>query len=77
MLSLLVENLSDADERHGAFESTIRLGADGVGGASEHMASGFVVSSGARVCLELRNANIGDPLRLSKVLLRAYLASEQ
>ena len=73
VLSLFVENLANAAQRQRVAESTVRLGADGVGGASERMTSGFVLGSEARLCLELVNAPIGSPIRLSKVLLRGYL----
>jgi hypothetical protein len=53
-----------------------RFGADGVGGTSEHMTSGFLVSSGLRLCVGVINGPIGSPLRLSKVLLRGYLVDE-
>lgn len=76
ILSVRLENLADPAKRHRVFESTIRLGADGVGGASEHMTSGFLVSSGARLCVDMINGPIGSPMRLSKVLLRGYLADE-
>ena len=77
VLALVIENLTEASKRQTAFESTIRRGSDGVGGTSEHMTSGFVVSSAARVCVELRNGPIGPPLRLSKVLLRGYLVDAE
>ena len=73
ILALIVENRTDQAKRHTSFESTIRLGSDGVGGTSEHLTTGFVISSSARICIELRNGPIGSPLRLSKVLLRGYL----
>ena len=77
ILALVIENLAETFKRHTAFESTIRLGSDGVGGISEHMTSGFVVSSSARICVELRNGPIGPPLRLSRVLLRGYLVDAE
>lgn len=74
ILSLVVENLAEPEKRARAFESTIRLGPDGVGGASERMTTGFVVGPAARVCVETRNGPIGSPPRLSKILLRGYLS---
>jgi hypothetical protein len=76
VLSVLVQNLGDADKRHRAVESVVRLGPDGVGGAGVRMTSGFVVSPAARVCVDLINAPTGDPLRLSRVLLRGYLTDQ-
>lgn len=76
ILSILVENLADPTVRHRAVESTVRLGADGVGGASQHLTSGFPVSSRARLCVDVVNGPIGSPIRLSKVLLRGYLVNE-
>jgi hypothetical protein len=76
VLSVVVENIADRAKRRRAFESTVRLGPDGVGGISEHMTTGFVVRSSARLCAETRNGPIGSPLRLS-VLLRGYLTEER
>lgn len=73
VLSVQVENLSDPTRKHRVMESTVRLGPDGVGGASERMTTGFAVSSGARLCLDVVNGPLGSPIRLSKVLLRGYL----
>ena len=77
VLSVLVENLAEPSKRHRAAESAVRLGPDGVGGASEHMTSGFVVSSESRLCVEVVNSPVGSPLRLSKVLLRGYLVDQR
>jgi hypothetical protein len=76
ILSLIVENISDAAKRRRAAESTVRLGADGVGGASVRMTTGFVVSSRARLCAETINGPVGTPMRLSKVLVRGYLVDQ-
>jgi hypothetical protein len=73
VLSVLIENLADPTTRRRAFESAVRLGPDGVGGASEPMTTGFAVAPEARLCLDVVNGSIGSPLRLSKVLLRGYL----
>jgi hypothetical protein len=76
ILSVLVENLADPDKRHRAVESVVRLGPDGAGGAGVRMMSGFVVSPAARVCVDLINAPMGSPVRLSRVLLRGYLTNQ-
>ncbi len=76
ILSVRLENLADPEKRHRVLESPIRLGADGVGGASEHMTSGFLMSSQSRLCVDVINGPIGSPMRLSKVLLRGYLVDE-
>lgn len=76
-LSVLLENLEDPKKRGRAMESTVRLGPDGVGGASEYMTTGFVVSSGSRLCVDVVNGVAGPQLRLSKVLLRGYLVDER
>lgn len=75
ILSVYVENLSNASQRNRVFESTVRLGADGVGGASERMTTGFLVAGGSRMCLDVVNGSIGNPMRLSKVLIRGYLVN--
>lgn len=77
VLSVLTENLRDASKRSTVFQSPLRLGADGVGGRSEHMTTGFAVSSSARLCFDVLNGSIGYPMRLSKVLLRGYLINER
>jgi hypothetical protein len=73
VLSVYAENLRDPSKRNPVFQSPIRLGRDGVGGASERMTTGFAVSSSARLCFDVLNGSIGNPMRLSKVLLRGYL----
>jgi hypothetical protein len=70
ILQMVVENLMDAGKRQRAAESVIRLERDGVGGTSEHLTTGFAVGSQSRLCVELVNAPIGSPMRLSKVLVR-------
>jgi len=77
VLSVFAENLRDASKRNVVFQSPVRLGPDGVGGTSEHMTTGFAVSSAARLCIDLLNGSIGTPMRLSKVLLRGYLVDER
>jgi hypothetical protein len=76
VLAMLVENLTDPAKRHRVAESTVRLGPDGVGGASENMTTGFVVGSQSRICLDIVNGPVGSPMRLSKVLLRGRLMDE-
>jgi hypothetical protein len=73
VLSVLTESLRDASKRNAVFQSPLRLGPDGVGGASERMTTGFAVSSSGRLCFEVLNGSVGYPMRLSKVLLRGYL----
>lgn len=76
VLSVFAENLRDPSRRNTVFQSPIRLGSDGVGGASERMTTGFAVSSSARLCFEVLNGSIGYPMRLSRVLLRGYLIDQ-
>jgi hypothetical protein len=77
ILAVFAENLRDASKRNSVFQSPIRLGPDGVGGASERMTSGFAISSAGRVCVDVLNGAIGYPVRLSKVLLRGYLVNQR
>ncbi len=77
ILSVLAENLRDASKRSIVFQSPIRLGTDGVGGASERMTSGFAISSSGRLCFDVVNGTVGYPIRLSKVLLRGYLVDQR
>jgi hypothetical protein len=77
ILSVIAENLRDASKRSSVFQSPIRLGPDGVGGASERMTSGFAISSAGRVCVDVLNGPEGYPVRLSKVLLRGYLVNHR
>ena len=73
VLLVLIENLADSSKRQTVFQSTIRLGVDGAGGANEHSTTGFLVSSSARLCVDVIPGPIGSPLRLSNVVLRGYL----
>jgi hypothetical protein len=73
VLLVLIESLADSSTRQTVLQSTIRLGVDGAGGASEHSTSGFLVSSSARVCVDVIPGPVGSPLRLSNVVLRGYL----
>ena len=77
VLSVLTENLRDSSKRSAVFQSPIRLGPDGVGGASERMTTGFAVSSSGRLCFDVLNGSTGYPMRLSKVLLRGYLVDQR
>ena len=77
VLMVLVENLADPSTRQTVFQSTIRLGVDGVGGATEHLTSGFLVSSAARVCVDVVPGPVGSPLRLSNVVLHGYLVGSR
>ena len=77
VLSVINENLRDASKRSTVFQSPVRLGADGVGGTSERLTTGFAVSSSARLCFDVLNGSTGHPMRLSRVLLRGYLANER
>ena len=76
VLSVFTENLRDPAKRAVVFQSPVRRGSDGVGGASERMTTGFAVSSSARLCFDVLNGSIGDPMRLSRVLLRGYLVGQ-
>jgi hypothetical protein len=77
VLSVFAENLRDPSKRNIVFQSPLRLGSDGVGGASERMTTGFAVSSSARLCFDVLNGSVGYPMRLSKVLLRGYLVDQR
>jgi hypothetical protein len=77
ILSVFTENLRDGSKRNVVFQSPLRLGSDGVGGASERMTTGFAVSSSGRLCFDVLNGSIGTPMRLSRVLLRGYLVNPQ
>ena len=77
ILSVFAENLRDSSKRTPVFQSPVRLGTDGVGGASERMTSGFAISSAGRLCFDLVNGTVGYPVRLSKVLLRGYLVDQR
>jgi hypothetical protein len=76
ILSVLAENLRDSGKRSIVFQSPIRLGTDGVGGASERMTSGFGISSSSRLCFDVVNGTVGYPTRLSKMLVRGYLVDK-
>jgi hypothetical protein len=77
VLLIAIENLADSSKRHLAFESSARLGFDGTGGANEHLVSGFLVSSAARMCVDVTPGPIGPPYRLSSVVVRGYLMASR
>jgi hypothetical protein len=76
-LRLLIENLVNPSLVSRAFESTITLGKAGEGGISEHMTSGFTVSSKARVCFDAIPGPIGPPSGLQHLIVRGYLAPDK
>jgi hypothetical protein len=77
VFAVIAENLGDSTKRSVVCQSPVRLGADGAGGASERMTTGFALSSSARFCFDVVNGSAANPVRLSKVLLRGYLVDEQ
>lgn len=77
VLRLFVENLADPEKRRKVFESAAQLNGLGVGGANARMTSGFLVSSDARLCVDVTPGPLGTPLRLSKLLVRGYLVAER
>jgi len=74
VLRLIIENLATPENRRRAFESTITLSNTGQGGISEHMTSGFIVSSDARICPEVSPGPTGPPYGLQHLIVRGYLA---
>jgi hypothetical protein len=77
VLQVQIENLHDSSVRQTAFQSVVTLGRDGVGGATNHLSTGFMVSSEARVCVNALPGPIGWPTRLSNVVLRGLLVPAQ
>ena len=77
VLTMILENLDEPSKRQRVAESTLRLGPSGVGGKSEHMTTGFLVTPDARLCVGLVNGSIGSPMRLSRVLVRGYLINDR
>jgi len=76
ILRLFIENLADPSQDRRAFESTILLNADGEGGISEHMTTGLVVSSQARICPDLFPGPLGPPSGLQHLIIRGYMVPE-
>ena len=76
VLRLFLENLSAPGNSRRAFESTITLSSKGEGGASECMRTGFVVSSKARIGVDISPGPTGPPSGLQHLLLRGYLIAE-
>ena len=75
-LVIYAENLTEATTRQAVFRSPVRLNGDGAGGASEHLSSGFPISSAARACPEVEYGPMASPLRLLSVILRGRLVPE-
>jgi hypothetical protein len=76
VLRLFIENLTNPSETRRAFESTVTLSVHGEGGISEAMASGFVVSSKARICPDVFPGPLGPPSGLQHLILRGYLIAD-
>lgn len=76
-LRLFIENLATPDDGLRAFESAITLSTTGAGGASEHMTSGFVVSSSARICPDVSPGPDGPPFGLQHLIVRGYLVADK
>jgi hypothetical protein len=57
------------------FESAVVLGTQGSGGASVSMTTGFVVSSKARLGVDVTPGPLGPPGGLQHAILRGYLIS--
>jgi hypothetical protein len=71
---LFVENLADTLSSRRVFESPIVLSAEGEGGASVSMTSGFVVSPAARICPDVVPGPSGPPFGIQHAILRGYLS---
>jgi hypothetical protein len=80
VLTLSIQNIPPAGENDPepikAFQSTITLNFQGQGGTSEHMTSGFVVSSSARICLDVHSGPASTPSGLQSLLVRGYLTPD-
>ena len=72
-LRIFAQNLADPDRRERMFESTILLNADGEGGISEAMTSGFVVAPTAQLCIDTLGGPKGPPFRVQHAILRGRL----
>jgi hypothetical protein len=76
VLRLVLENLADPKQRRKALDSPVNLNAAGAGGANVSLISGFAVSSGTRICIEVTPGPLGTPMRVSNIVLRGYLVTE-
>jgi len=76
-LRLFIENSADPSRSRRAFESTITLSSEGEGGISESMTSGFIVSSAARICIDVNTGPQGPPFGLQHLILRGYMAQDK
>jgi hypothetical protein len=72
VLRLMIQNLADPDHQEPVVESTILLNADGEGGTSEAMTSGFVMTSTAQLCFDTVGGPAGPPSGVQHVILRGY-----
>lgn len=75
-LRLFIENLANPALSQRAFESTIVLSRQGEGGISQAATTGIVVSSQARICLDVSPGPMGTPFGLQHVILRGYLIAD-
>jgi hypothetical protein len=69
-LRLFIENLAEPEYTRRVFESTITLSTQGQGGISEGMTSGFVISSAAKLTVDVYPGPTGG---LQHLLVRGYL----
>lgn len=69
-LRVFAQNLADPDRRERMLESTIVLNADGEGGTSEAMTTGFVVAPTAQICIDTLGGPKGPPFGVQHAILR-------
>lgn len=72
VLRLLIQNLADPDRQERMVESTILLDAQGEGGTSESMTSGFAMTAAAQLCFDTMGGPAGPPSGVQHVILRGY-----
>jgi hypothetical protein len=74
ILRLFLHNLADPQGSAArVFESTVLLSSQGQGGISESMTTGFVVTTGTRIGIDVFPGPLGPPSGLQHAILRGYL----
>ncbi len=73
VLRVFIQNLADPIQSERVVESTVFLNAEGEGGTSEAMTTGFVMASTAQLCVDNGVNPTGPPFGLQHAILRGYL----
>jgi hypothetical protein len=72
VLRVMAQNLADPDRQERMVESTIMLNAEGEGGTTMTMTTGFVMAATAQLCFDTVGGPAGPPSGVQHLILRGY-----